>query len=61
MTTAELIQVLATYPADMVVWHDGGGDPYCASEITMVSVVESKGRTLMGHENSTPQVWLELS
>ena len=61
MTAAELIQILATYPADMVVWCDGGGDPYCAGEITTVSVVESQGRTLMGHENSTPDVWLELS
>jgi len=60
MNVAELRALLAFYPDDLAVWHDGGGDPYCAGEITQATIEESQGRTLMGHEGTTPERWLSL-
>lgn len=61
MNVAELRELLGRFPADLPVWHDGGGDPYCAGEITAADIEESLGRVMYGHEHDTPQRWLELS
>ena len=60
MTVGELIETLSAFDADLVVWQDGGGDPYCAGEITTAAVRKSHGRTMLGHAGSTPDEWLEL-
>jgi hypothetical protein len=60
MTVRELRELLAGFPDDMPVWHDGGGDPYCASEVTSAEVRQSSGRRLLGHEHDTPDIWLVL-
>ncbi len=64
MTGTELIIALyaSDLDLDLPIWHDGGGDPYCAGEITEIRVVApSPGMKLMGHENNTPDQWIELS
>ncbi len=65
MTGNELIRILqetGAFDLDLPIWHDGGGDPYCAGEITEIRVVApSPGMKLMGHENNTPDQWIELS
>lgn len=65
MTGNELIRTLqeSYLDLDLPVWHDGGGDPYCSGEITKVSMVmpPSPGMKRMGHENDTPDQWIELS
>jgi hypothetical protein len=63
MNVRELREALARFPDDLPVWHDGGGDPYLASEVLRAEVIRSadfNGRVL-GHEQDTPEEWLELS
>ncbi len=61
MNVQELTEKLGEYPPDMIVWQGGGGDPYMAGEITDVRVRQSYGRRMLGHEKTTPDVWVELS
>lgn len=60
MNVAELRELLDHYPDDLPVWHDGGGDPYNAGEVTRAVVQESNGRRLLGHADDTPDRWLSL-
>lgn len=57
MTVGELIEALELLPRDLPVWHDGGGDPYCAGEVCRVLLDESHERWL-GHDGPLPTLVL---
>lgn len=62
MTVDELIAVLQAIPEDeraLPVWHDGGGDPYLAGEITAVRLEPPEGMRLLGHDDQ-PERWVSL-
>jgi len=61
VTVRQLRDLLADFADDLPVWHDGGGDPYCAAEITGAVIVDPPpGQVLMGHEHDMPSRWLQL-
>ena len=55
MNVQQLIAVLAKYPPDFPVWHDGGGDPYCAGEIIDTATFAFPfDKKMFGHEDVLP-------
>lgn len=63
MKVSELIEQLKELDPDLPVWHDGGGDPYCAGSVRRVEVVTNggapPGMKMMGSDR--PETMVELS